>query len=180
MYSGSFTRSIWVVASVALLAGCVNEDRGRTPLSLRDKIERAERLDLESVDIDDFEAWAEGVGRALHSEVLLPAPERWFADHFEPETASRLANEYAVSTQENNNLMEFFEKAKDEGKTEVVVNRYSEPIDMQATGLQNAALQQMTDVTPLYELLLVAPGEELGVRLGLSPMWMGNFVWWGD
>ena len=115
--------------------------------------------------LQSFETWAKEFAAAPHRDVLLSDAKTWFANHFESDIANGLAAEYLASSKNVDGLPKFLEEAKAEGKTEVLVSRASAAIDMNANGLQNAALQRMKMTTPLFTLRMVEPGRESGSTL---------------
>ena len=71
-----------------------------------------------------------------------------------------LAIEYIDSMKALDDIDRLLAKLKAAGKTELRVRRASQAVDISATGLQNAALQQMTRTTTLSSFELVKPCEK--------------------
>jgi len=118
-----------------------------------------------ATDLQAFEIWSAHLIENPELDVRLKDPQQWFGEHFEPELARKLAEEYVARTKDRGGLARVLAKAKAAGRTELRVRRVSEPIDLQGTGLQNMALERMTRPTPLYTLQMVKPGEDSGLLL---------------
>jgi hypothetical protein len=117
--------------------------------------------------IKGFEKWAKALFEEGEGDILLPDPELWFKEHFPADLAAKLAEDYAAGVRRNGvaGLADFIKKSKAEGKTELRVSGFDKAFDSNATGCQNAALQQMTKPVTLYTLRMCKPGDDLGSSL---------------
>jgi hypothetical protein len=107
-----------------------------------------------------------GVRGDLESKLLrlrIPGYRKWFAQVFGPVVGARLVREYEPMYHEFGQLFgEEIAKVVEEGKTVVNTRRFERPIDMGATGLQNAAMQVMKRPVTLYTLEFVESGKTRG------------------
>ncbi len=127
--------------------------------------------------LDEFRVWAKDFIVKPHSDLRLP--DGWFEKQFGGKTGEKLTLEYAEFVKDIVRLPQLIRAHRGKGQTEVKVAVTVKAIDRDATGLQNAALQQMKQPVPLYTLRMVKPGEEKGFSLASFVRVDGKFCFAG-
>jgi hypothetical protein len=113
-----------------------------------------------------FATWAKAYTQNPDQDVLLPNPEKWFAAHFPKELAAAIASDYQDLVKKSGGRAGIGKLVRgwlNAGNSEVSVVAVSRPDDPEATGLQQAALQQMTQPVTLYTIKLRKPGHSSGI-----------------
>ena len=134
----------------------------------------AQDAEPQQTSLKQFTKWAEEFVADPHGDLLVP--DDWFEQQFEPATAKKLSAEYRQFSKGLKTLPDLIAAQQAKGNTEVITSVCSKPIDRQATGAQNAALQQMKSPTPLFMIRMVKPGETKGFSLGSFVSLDGKFL----
>ncbi|MEM7205393.1 MAG: hypothetical protein AAF628_34375 [Planctomycetota bacterium] len=104
---------------------------------------------------------------ALAEQMVLPAADAWFAQHFPADKAAALTAEYEALLPQFSGLGAVLATNYGEGKTELEVTMLKDAADASAhgNGAQQAAFAAMTEMAPLFTIVMKAPGAERGWRL---------------
>jgi len=172
-----------VVLVAALAAhGCGGDDAGAEvqprPAGYADGVDGLTRL------IGDLLAAASqhqrDRGAAIAASLELPEPPRWFAAHFAPALAGRLARDYAALHGHFVEIADQIALLSTQGRILVTVERFDDPDAGDATGYQSLALRAMTDRVSLYSVRMRKDGEGEGFHMwsfihdGTGFRWIGK------
>jgi len=137
----------WAAVALLVLASCRKAEQA-APRSYPDGIDGLKAL---AADL--------GGAPALADRLVLPDPLAFYSAHFPLEIAARLATEYQASPPA---LAAFMSAQKQQGRTELRVEKFERADDPDAVGYQEHALAAMTAPLPLYSLRVRAPGQRSG------------------
>jgi hypothetical protein len=100
------------------------------------------------------------------ARLLLPDPAAFFAAHFDASAAARLATEYteAMKTAPSD-LATLLGAQRGKGRSELLVERFTDPTDPGACGYQENALRAARVPLALYSVRLLAPGASAGLHV---------------
>ena len=149
----------WLMSLAICLGacGCGGKDQ---PTNSKEKPEQEARIYED--DVNSFREWTIAFTESPHDELYLEDPLAWFGAHFSTDIAIDLANEYKQDQVQGERLDKRIAAALADRYTELRVRVTETPIDVNASGLQNAALQRMTNKTSLFSFELVQPGQSVG------------------
>lgn len=103
-------------------------------------------------------------GSVSGDELKLPDAERWFTDTFgDPELAARLAGDLAKRTSVNIGVA--LKRLEAEGKSEITVERFTDPDDPAVCGNASYALKHAKHPLALYSVRITPPGKKLGIHM---------------
>jgi hypothetical protein len=116
-----------------------------------------------------YKAATDGDGAALESlcgVLVLPDADAWFLRVFGPEKGATLATDYRErSLALVPEAGKLFSSVAAKRQSQIHVDRFTDPNDERATGLQKDALAAMREPTALYSVRFVKPGETHGMHL---------------
>lgn len=118
---------------------------------------RAFAADLVRVELRN-PSEARRVGQAM---LALPSPEAWFTRVFGPERGKHLVAEYQVYGGYGAELPALIARqGKELGRKHFLAEKFEDPKDPAATGLQARALAAMVEKVPLFSLRMTGEGKE--------------------
>lgn len=91
----------------------------------------------------------------LTESLRLRDYETWFTEHFGPKLGPTLAADYKIQFDDIQLLADTLQKRRDNGRSQINVERFEGPEDTSATGYQVRALRAMKPPVPLYSVRLV-------------------------
>ncbi len=188
-------RKVWWVALVAALgmaaASCGDNSHGASGAAGKAVHDRAGGDDapyeqsaagLEHLFRDLFAAIEDHDRKraaALTASFELREPALWFRRTFGDAMGQKLADAYAPTAGNFDQLRHILEALVAKKQTDLDVESFSHPGDPDATGYQNLALAAMVQPTPLYSVRLRTAGKDNGFHIWSFVYDSGHFRWVG-
>jgi hypothetical protein len=117
--------------------------------------------------------------KAIGATLNLENPEAWFKKTFGDEAGPRLAAAHA-ELGDLTQIGGFFAGSMEKGRTDVIVERFDNGDDQNATTFQSEALKAMKVPVALYSVRFVKPGEKKGFHFHSLAYVDGNFKVLGE
>jgi hypothetical protein len=117
---------------------------------------------------------------ALCRGLALPDPAAWFERTFGGVVGARLAAEHEPVTKRFGTLPRLFQRLREDGQTEILVEVHQDPRDPLATGYQGVAMSAMKRPVPLYSVRMLQPGQSTGLSLWSFVYEAGAFRFAGE
>ncbi len=150
-------------------ASCARADALRAALHTPpERAYPADRDGLRALVHDILSAQQAGDSAQAHrlaNSLTLRDPDAWFGAHFSPDMARRLVADFHKSQRPLYAMADAIAQEHNLGKRDLIIGQHSRPGDLDSNLLQHLALQAMTDLTPLYTVRLVTPGDAVGFAL---------------
>jgi hypothetical protein len=145
-------RTVVILAALALALGC-----GKKAKTYPDTVEGLREL---MTDLRDG-----GGGETLAKTLEMKDPKAWFAARFGDEASARLTTELKDPRRKVEQLPKVLKDLQQNGRSEMVIERFEKAEDPNANGVQTWALQNAKTPLVLYSVRLTPPGKPTGVHI---------------
>lgn len=128
--------------------------------------ETTEGLEQLIADIGAAERAGDGDKAAAIANSLKPVDHTaWFEAHFDAAVATRLSAELAPRLSQYAGVAKGIAAQQARGRTVIRAEKFTDPDDDAATGVQSLALKAMTKPVAIYSVRMTEPGKKSGFHL---------------